>query len=75
VEGFGHQGVRKLMKRLGLCRREGRRRPPQGHARRWVVWADEAELERLRQLHELPRGYHTHMKWIELQRGDDRVPR
>ena len=30
VEGFGHQGVQKLMKRLGLCQREGRRRPPQG---------------------------------------------
>jgi hypothetical protein len=47
----------------------------QGHARRWVVWADEVELERLRRLHELPRGYHTHRKWIELQGGDDRVPR
>jgi hypothetical protein len=30
VEGFGHQGVRKLMKRLGLCQREGRQQPPQG---------------------------------------------
>jgi DNA invertase Pin-like site-specific DNA recombinase len=114
VEGFGHQGVQKLMRRLGLCQREGRRRPPQGllgehewwlgelaerirmpkqtlytwirrgwvssrqlrgHARRWVVWADEAELERLRRLHELPRGYHTHRKWIELQGGDNREPR
>ena len=114
VEGFGHQGVQKLMRRLGLCQREGRRRPPQGllgehewwlgelaerirmpkqtlytwirrgwvssrqlrgHARRWVVWADEAELERLRRLHELPRGYHTHRKWIEAQGGDDRAPR
>jgi DNA invertase Pin-like site-specific DNA recombinase len=114
VEGFGHQGVRKLMTRLGLCQREGRQQPPQGllgehewwlgelagrirmpkqtlytwirrgwvssrqlqgHARRWVVWADEAELERLRRLHELPRGYHTHRKWIEPQGGDDRAPR
>jgi DNA invertase Pin-like site-specific DNA recombinase len=114
VKGFGHQGVQKLMRRLGLCQREGRRRPPQGvlgehewwlgelaeriqmpkqtlytwirrgwvssrqlrgHARRWVVWADEAELERLRWLHELPRGYHTHRKWIELQGGDDLVSR
>jgi DNA invertase Pin-like site-specific DNA recombinase len=114
VEGFGHQGVQKLMRRLDLCQREGRRRPPQGllgehewwlgelaeriqmpkqtlyvwvrrgwvssrqlrgHARRWVVWADEVELERLRRLHELPRGYHTHRKWIEPQGGDDRVSR
>lgn len=114
VEGFGQQGVQKLMRRLGLCQREGRRRPPQGllgehewwlgelaervrmpkqtlytwvrrgwvnsrqlqgHARRWVVWADEAELERLQRLHELPRGYHTHRKWIEPQGGDDRAPR
>jgi Recombinase zinc beta ribbon domain len=30
VEGFGHQGVQKLMRRLGLSRREWRRQPPQG---------------------------------------------
>ena len=114
VEGFGHQGVGKLMRRLGLCQRERRQQPPEGllgehewllgelagrirmpkqtlytwvlrgwvssrqlqdHARRWVVWADEAELERLRRLHELPRGYHTHRKWIEAQGGDDLVSR
>lgn len=113
VEGFGRQGVQKLMRRLGLSRHQGRQRPPQGllgkhewwlgelaerirmpkqtlytwvrrgwvssrqstgHARRWVVWADEAELERLRRLHELPRGYHTHRKWIELRGENDRVP-
>ena len=114
VEGFGYQGVQKLMRRVGLRQHQGRQQPPQGllgehewwlkelaeriqmpkqtlytwvcrgwvssrqlqgPARRWVVWADEAELERLRRLHELPRGYHTHRKWIELQGGDDRVPR
>ena len=114
VEGFGRQGVHKLMGRLGLRRHQGRQRPPQGllgehewwlgelagriqmpkqtlytwvrrgwvrsrqstgHARRWIVWADDAELERLRRLHELPRGYHTHKKWIELQGGDDLVSR
>ena len=114
VEGFGHQGVQKLMRRLGLSQREGRQQPPrgllsehewwlgelagriqmpkqtlytwvrrgwvrsrqlQGHARRWVVWADDAELDRLGQLHELPRGYHTHRQWIEPQGGDDLVPR
>lgn len=33
--------------------------------RRWVVWADETELKRLRRLHRLPRGYHTRRLWIE----------
>ena len=114
VEGFGYQGVQKLMRRLDLRQREGRQQPPeellgehewwlgelagriqmpkqtlytwvrrgwvrsrqlQGYARRWVVWADEAELKRLRRLQELPRGYHTHRKWIEPQGGDDRAPR
>jgi DNA invertase Pin-like site-specific DNA recombinase len=114
AEGFGQQGVQKLMRRLGLSRHQGRQRPPQGllgehewwlgelaeqigmpkqtlytwirrgwvrsrqltgHARGWVVWADEAELERLRRLHQLPGGYHTHRKWIELRGENDRVPR
>jgi DNA invertase Pin-like site-specific DNA recombinase len=86
VEGFGYQGVQKLMRRVGLSQRQGRQQPPerllgehewwltelagripmpkqtlytwvrrgwvrsrqlQGHARRWVVWADEVELKRL----------------------------
>ena len=114
VEGFGHQGVQKLMRRLDLRPRERRRRPPEGvlgehewwlgelaeriqmpkqtlytwirrgwvrsrqstgHPRRWVVWANEAELERLRRLNELPCGYHAHRQWIELQGGDERVSR
>lgn len=33
--------------------------------RRWIVWADEAEVERLRRLHQLPRGYHTRRLWVE----------
>lgn len=33
--------------------------------RRWIVWADEAEVERLRRLHRLPRGYHTRRLWVE----------
>lgn len=33
--------------------------------RRWVVWADERELKRLRRLHKLPRGYHTRRLWVE----------
>jgi hypothetical protein len=35
--------------------------------RRWVVWADQAELERRRRLHRLPKGYHTRRLWIELE--------
>src|SRR5215210_4004686 len=30
VEGFGQQGVQKLMGRFGLGRHQGRQRPPQG---------------------------------------------
>jgi hypothetical protein len=33
--------------------------------RRWIVWADEAEVERLSRLHRLPKGYHTRRLWIE----------
>lgn len=114
VEGFGHQAVQKLMRRLDLGLRGGRRQPPQelleehewwlvqlaarigmpkqtlyawvrhggvrsrrseGYGRPWAVWADEEELQRLRGLRELPHGYHAHRRWIELQGGDDRVPR
>lgn len=38
-----------------------------------IATSHEVELERLCQLHELPRGYHTHRKWIEPQGGDDRA--
>jgi DNA invertase Pin-like site-specific DNA recombinase len=33
--------------------------------RRWIVRADEVEIERLRRLHQLPRGYHTRRLWVE----------
>lgn len=121
VEGFGEQGVKEIVRRLGLSRpkgpRKGTSRPPESDdllgehewwlanlarriqvpeptlyawvrrgwararqlqehpQRRWVVWADEAELERLCRLGELPTGYHTRRKWIEPEGGDDRVPR
>ncbi len=121
VEGFGEQGVKEIVRRLGLSRpkgpRKGNTRPPESNEllcehewwlgnlareirmpeptlyawirqgwvrarqmqehpqRRWVAWADEAELERLRRLHELPHGYHTRRKWIEPEGGDDHVPR
>jgi hypothetical protein len=32
---------------------------------RWVVWADEAELERLRQRHARPHGYYTRRRWVD----------
>lgn len=40
-------------------------RQQQQPPRRWIVWADEAEVERLRQRHQRPRGYYTHRLWIE----------
>lgn len=33
--------------------------------RRWILWADTNELERLRQLRSVPRGHHTRIHWIE----------
>lgn len=52
-----------------------RNRQLTGYGHPWVVWADDAELERLRRLHELPSGYHTHRQWIEAQGGNNRVSR
>jgi len=121
VEGFGEQGVKQIVRRLGLNRpkgpRKGTNRPPESNEllgehewwlgklareirmpeptlyawarrgwtrarqlqdhpqRRWVVWADEAELARLRRLNELPTGYHTRRKWIEPEGGEERVLR
>jgi DNA invertase Pin-like site-specific DNA recombinase len=39
--------------------------------RRWVIWADSTELERLRQLHQRPRGEATRRRWVA---DDDTVP-
>jgi DNA invertase Pin-like site-specific DNA recombinase len=36
------------------------RRSPQG---RWIVWADQGELKRLRHLRSLPRGHQTRRHW------------
>jgi DNA invertase Pin-like site-specific DNA recombinase len=33
--------------------------------RRWILWADEAELERLRERHQRPTGYYTRRQWVE----------
>jgi DNA invertase Pin-like site-specific DNA recombinase len=35
------------------------------HSRRWIVWADAAEVERLRQRHARPAGYYTRRRWVE----------
>ena len=33
--------------------------------RRWIVWADEAEVQRLRQRHQRPAGYYTRRLWVD----------
>lgn len=33
--------------------------------RRWIVWADAAEVARLCELHQRPAGYHTRRLWME----------
>jgi DNA invertase Pin-like site-specific DNA recombinase len=33
--------------------------------RRWILWADEAELERLRERHRRPTSYYTRRQWVE----------
>jgi len=38
---------------------------------RWIIWADEAELERLRQLHRRPSSYHVRRLWVEERPGSD----
>ena len=43
-----------------------RARQEQGRHRRWVVWANEGEVERLRRLRSLPAGHHVRRKlWAE----------
>ena len=36
---------------------------------RWIVWADEAEVARLRALHQRPAGYATRRRWVD-EEGD-----
>jgi hypothetical protein len=33
--------------------------------RRWIVWADTAEVGRLQALHQRPAGYYTRRRWVE----------
>jgi hypothetical protein len=32
---------------------------------RWILWADPAEVERLRERHQRPPGYYTRRRWVE----------
>jgi hypothetical protein len=32
---------------------------------RWIITADQAEVERLRALHQLPAGYHNRRRWTD----------
>ncbi len=42
-----------------------RARQEQGRHRRWVVWANEGEVQRLRRLRSLPAGHHVRRKlWV-----------
>ena len=36
--------------------------------RRWIVWADEAEVQRLRERHQRPAGYYTRRLWVDEER-------
>ena len=37
------------------------------HSKRWVAWADETELQRLKQRGALPTGYKSHHMWLDAQ--------
>src|SRR5262249_20382623 len=32
---------------------------------RWIITADQAEVQRLRALHQLPAGYHNRRRWLD----------
>jgi DNA invertase Pin-like site-specific DNA recombinase len=100
-EDFVAQGVRDLMRRLGLRSsrapsknfenlgehkwtlpglatvigmpsmtlynwvRRGWVKAQQQDSKRWIVWADEREIERLRERHKRPAGYYSRRLWLE----------
>ncbi len=57
-----HQWIRR-----GWVRAHQQGQPP----RRWIVWADSAEVERLCDLHQRPAGYATRRLWV----ADEELPR
>jgi hypothetical protein len=42
--------------------------------KRWIVWADTAELERLKQQHALPVGYHSRQRWRDADPDQSPAP-
>lgn len=59
--GMSKIGLRGWVERGWVIARQ-EQQPPW----RWIVWADEEELKRLRELRALPRGYHVRNKlWLE----------
>jgi hypothetical protein len=82
--GLGRDEYRptSLAQRLGICRDTVRRwlragwlnvrRDPDGHH---IIWADAAELRRLRELHQLPRTWATKARLAELQKPKQRPAR
>lgn len=45
----------------GWVKARRQQQPP----RRWILWADPAEVERLRERHQRPQGYYTRRRWVE----------
>jgi DNA invertase Pin-like site-specific DNA recombinase len=37
----------------------------QENSKRWIVWADEAEIERLKRRRALPAGHDSHQRWLD----------
>jgi predicted site-specific integrase-resolvase len=44
----------------GWLRARRQEQPPQ----RWIIWADEQEMERLRERYQRPAGYYTRQRWV-----------
>jgi hypothetical protein len=47
--------------RRGWLRARQQEKAPQ----RWIIWADAAEVERLKQRYARPAGYYTRRHWVE----------
>ncbi len=47
--------------RRGWVKARQEEHPP----KRWIIWADGPEVERIRRLHQRPAGYHTRRLWID----------
>ena len=56
---FGDFGLQATERGWLTARQE--QQPPH----RWIVWADGAEVARLRALHQRPAGYATRRRWVD----------